>query len=74
VSISLVEQNINEALLTGRAYVQENGHIVMQGSGEELLPRRPLPPVRSKLMWWLNVANKTKRVVPSIALVSPSFS
>lgn len=38
VTIFLVEQNANQALkLADRAYVLENGHIVMQGSGEELL-------------------------------------
>jgi branched-chain amino acid transport system ATP-binding protein len=38
VTIFLVEQNANQALkLADRAYVLENGRIVMQGSGEELL-------------------------------------
>lgn len=38
VTIFLVEQNANQALkLADRAYVLENGHIVMQGSGHELL-------------------------------------
>ena len=38
VTVFLVEQNANQALkLADRAYVLENGHIVMQGSGEELL-------------------------------------
>ncbi|CAD5107774.1 ABC transporter ATP-binding protein [Zestomonas carbonaria] len=38
VTIFLVEQNANQALkLADRAYVLENGHIVMQGSGEALL-------------------------------------
>lgn len=38
VTIFLVEQNANQALkLADRAYVLENGHIVMQGSGEKLL-------------------------------------
>ena len=38
VSIFLVEQNANQALkLADRGYVLENGHIVMQGGGEELL-------------------------------------
>ncbi|MFL9811977.1 ATP-binding cassette domain-containing protein [Stutzerimonas sp. VN223-3] len=38
VTIFLVEQNANQALkLADRAYVLENGHIVMQGSGAELL-------------------------------------
>ncbi|MCQ4242023.1 ABC transporter ATP-binding protein [Stutzerimonas stutzeri] len=38
VTIFLVEQNANQALkLADRGYVLENGHIVMQGSGEELL-------------------------------------
>jgi len=36
--VFLVEQNANQALkLADRGYVLENGHIVMQGSGEELL-------------------------------------
>ncbi|WP_271411421.1 ABC transporter ATP-binding protein [Pseudomonas sp. Q1-7] len=38
VTIFLVEQNANQALkLADRGYVLENGHIVMQGSGEDLL-------------------------------------
>jgi branched-chain amino acid transport system ATP-binding protein len=38
VTIFLVEQNANQALkLADRGYVLENGHIVMQGSGHELL-------------------------------------
>ncbi|HWR79477.1 MAG TPA: ATP-binding cassette domain-containing protein [Pseudomonas sp.] len=38
VTVFLVEQNANQALrLADRAYVLENGHIVMQGSGAELL-------------------------------------
>ncbi|MBB3102301.1 ABC transporter ATP-binding protein [Azomonas macrocytogenes] len=38
VTVFLVEQNANRALkLADRGYVLENGHIVMQGSGEELL-------------------------------------
>jgi branched-chain amino acid transport system ATP-binding protein len=38
VTVFLVEQNANQALkLADRGYVLENGHIVMQGSGEELL-------------------------------------
>src|SRR5574344_1429081 len=38
VPIFLVEQNANQALkLADRAYVLENGHIVMQGSGHDLL-------------------------------------
>ena len=38
VTIFLVEQNANQALkLADRGYVMEHGHIVMQGSGEELL-------------------------------------
>ncbi|WP_027896398.1 ABC transporter ATP-binding protein [Zestomonas thermotolerans] len=38
VTIFLVEQNANQALkLADRAYVLENGHIVMQGSGDTLL-------------------------------------
>lgn len=38
VTIFLVEQNANQALkLADRGHVLENGHIVMQGSGEELL-------------------------------------
>ncbi len=38
VTIFLVEQNANQALkLADRAYVLENGHIVMQGSGHDLL-------------------------------------
>jgi branched-chain amino acid transport system ATP-binding protein len=38
VTIFLVEQNANQALrLADRGYVLENGHIVMQGSGAELL-------------------------------------
>ncbi|QLF92202.1 ATP-binding cassette domain-containing protein [Pseudomonas sp. ABC1] len=38
VTVFLVEQNANQALkLADRGYVLENGHIVIQGSGEELL-------------------------------------
>ena len=38
VTVLLVEQNANQALrLADRAYVLENGHIVMQGSGADLL-------------------------------------
>lgn len=38
VTVFLVEQNANQALkLADRAYVLENGRIVMQGSGTELL-------------------------------------
>ncbi|MBD7976360.1 ABC transporter ATP-binding protein [Serpens gallinarum] len=38
VTIFLVEQNANQALkLADRGYVLENGHIVTQGTGEELL-------------------------------------
>jgi branched-chain amino acid transport system ATP-binding protein len=38
VSILIVEQNIFESLqLCDRAYVLENGEIILQGSGEELL-------------------------------------
>jgi len=38
VTVFLVEQNANQALkLADRGYVLENGHIVMRGSGEELL-------------------------------------
>lgn len=38
VTIFLVEQNANQALkLADRGYVLENGHIVMQGSGAQLL-------------------------------------
>lgn len=38
VTVFLVEQNANQALkLADRGYVLENGRIVMQGSGEELL-------------------------------------
>jgi branched-chain amino acid transport system ATP-binding protein len=38
VTVFLVEQNANQALkLADRAYVLENGRIVMQGSGAELL-------------------------------------
>jgi len=38
VSILIVEQNIFESLqLSDRAYVLENGEIVLQGTGEELL-------------------------------------
>lgn len=38
VTIFLVEQNANQALkLADRGYVLENGRIVMQGSGEDLL-------------------------------------
>jgi len=36
--VFLVEQNANQALkLADRGYVLENGRIVMQGSGDELL-------------------------------------
>ena len=38
VTVFLVEQNANQALkLADRGYVLENGRIVMQGSGEQLL-------------------------------------
>jgi branched-chain amino acid transport system ATP-binding protein len=38
VTVFLVEQNANQALkLADRAYVLENGRIVMQGTGAELL-------------------------------------
>ena len=38
VTVFLVAQNANQALkLADRAYVLENGHIVMQGTGAELL-------------------------------------
>ena len=38
VSILIVEQNIFESLqLSDRAYVLENGEIVLKGTGEELL-------------------------------------
>ncbi|AYC33813.1 ATP-binding cassette domain-containing protein [Pseudomonas cavernae] len=38
VTVFLVEQNANQALkLADRAYVLENGRVVMQGSGEALL-------------------------------------
>jgi branched-chain amino acid transport system ATP-binding protein len=38
VTILLVEQNVNQTLaLCDRAYALENGRIVMQGTGEELL-------------------------------------
>jgi branched-chain amino acid transport system ATP-binding protein len=38
VTVFLVEQNANQALkIADRAYVLENGHVVMQGTGEELL-------------------------------------
>ena len=38
VGILIVEQNIFESLqLSDRAYVLENGEIVLQGTGEELL-------------------------------------
>lgn len=38
VTVFLVEQNANQALkLADRAYVLENGHIVMQGTGADLL-------------------------------------
>jgi branched-chain amino acid transport system ATP-binding protein len=38
VTVFLVEQNANQALkLADRGYVLENGRIVMQGSGHELL-------------------------------------
>jgi len=38
VTVLLVEQNVNEALaLANRAYVLENGKIVMEGEGRELL-------------------------------------
>jgi branched-chain amino acid transport system ATP-binding protein len=38
VTVFLVEQNANQALkLADRGYVLENGRIVMQGSGQELL-------------------------------------
>ncbi|MEK1942131.1 MAG: ABC transporter ATP-binding protein [Pseudomonas sp.] len=38
VTVFLVEQNANQALkIADRAYVLENGHVVMQGTGEALL-------------------------------------
>ena len=38
VTVFLVEQNANQALkIADRAYVLENGRVVMQGTGEELL-------------------------------------
>ena len=38
LTIFLVEQNVRQALkIAERAYVLENGHIVLQGSGRELL-------------------------------------
>jgi branched-chain amino acid transport system ATP-binding protein len=38
VTVFLVEQNANQALkLADRGYVLENGRIVMQGSGHDLL-------------------------------------
>jgi branched-chain amino acid transport system ATP-binding protein len=38
VTVFLVEQNANQALkIADRAYVLENGRIVMQGSGKALL-------------------------------------
>ncbi|KPX48974.1 ABC transporter ATP-binding protein [Pseudomonas syringae pv. tagetis] len=38
VTVFLVEQNANQALkVADRAYVLENGRVVMQGTGEELL-------------------------------------
>lgn len=38
VTILLSEQNVRQALgLASRAYVMENGHIVMQGASEELI-------------------------------------
>jgi branched-chain amino acid transport system ATP-binding protein len=37
-TVLLVEQNVAEALTFGhRAYVLEQGHIVMEGTGQELL-------------------------------------
>jgi branched-chain amino acid transport system ATP-binding protein len=38
VTILLVEQNVSKALnMSQRAYALENGHIALQGTGEELL-------------------------------------
>ena len=38
ISVLLVEQNIRQSLkLADRAYVMENGKIIMQGTGKELL-------------------------------------
>jgi len=38
VTVFLVEQNANQALkVADRAYVLENGRVVMQGTGEALL-------------------------------------
>ena len=38
ISILLIEQNARQALqIADRAYVLENGHIVITGTGEELL-------------------------------------
>ena len=38
ITVLLVEQNVNFSLeITDRAYVLENGHTIMEGSGSELL-------------------------------------
>lgn len=38
VSVLLIEQNVRQSLrLAGRAYVMENGRIVLQGTGRDLL-------------------------------------
>ncbi|MCY1408492.1 High-affinity branched-chain amino acid transport ATP-binding protein LivF [compost metagenome] len=38
MTVFLVEQNANQALkIADRAYVLENGRVVMQGTGEALL-------------------------------------
>lgn len=45
VTVFLVEQNANQALkIADRAYVLENGRVVMQGTGEALLTFRPVKP------------------------------
>jgi branched-chain amino acid transport system ATP-binding protein len=41
VSVLLVEQNVRQSLrLAARAYVLENGRVVLEGRGSELLPNR----------------------------------
>ena len=38
LSLLLIEQNVQQVLeMADRGYVMENGHIVLQGSGSELL-------------------------------------
>jgi len=43
MTIMLVEQNVHDALeMADRGYVLEQGHLVMSGTGQELLARDDL--------------------------------